>query len=209
MHPQVVQDQEQLARLPLDQAAQEVDQDLGIQGAGEDLPTHLPLVGDRADDRQAVPLVVDALYRGLTLGSVAAAAHVVAAQSALVAPVNLGPFGPGACGNRRVLRLQPVAHRRRRLLVGFLHRLLWRETPALQIQPHRAHRQHHAEALLDQLRHRGAAPQRVRHLQLIGGFVGNQAACRHLPVSSVSCCAGWIDRCSSRRRTGTAADPSP
>ncbi len=175
MHSQVVQDQVDLAARVLDEPAQEVDQNVRVQSPVEGLPPHLALVGDGGDDRQAVALVVHPDHRRLALGCVAAAAHVVAAQAGLVAPVDLGALDLGARGDDRVFLVEPLLDRRRRLLVGLLHGLLRREAPALEIQTHRAHGQLDAVAVPDELGDGLARPQRVDHLQLVGRAVADQS----------------------------------
>jgi hypothetical protein len=175
MHPQVVHDQEDLLLRVPDEPLQEVDEDARVKRAVEDLPAHLALVGHAGDDRQAVALVGHAHQRCFALGRKAPATHVVAAQPALVAPVNVGPFELGALGNDGVGRVKPRLHRRRRLLVGLLHRLLRREAPALEVLAHGAHLQPHAAAGFDQLRHRTPCPQRVAELQLVRRLVRDEA----------------------------------
>jgi hypothetical protein len=102
VHPQVVQDQVDLAPGAAHQSLEELDQDVGVQRPVEVLPAHLPAVGDDGGVRQPVALVVDPHHRRPALRREAATARVVAAQPGLVAPVDLGTLDLGAGGNHRV-----------------------------------------------------------------------------------------------------------
>jgi hypothetical protein len=158
-----------------DQATQDVDQDVGVQCAVVGLPAHPALVGDGGDDRQAVALVVHPHPRRLALRRTAAAAHVVAAQPGLVAPVDLGAFDPGARSDHRVLGVQPLLHRCRRRLFGLLHRLLRREAPATEGQAQGANGQFDAAAAVDESGHGLTGPRRVDPLQRVGRAVTDLA----------------------------------
>lgn len=59
---------------------------------------------------------------------------------------------------------------------GFAHRLLRREASACQVLANRLHRQLHANARVDQLRHRSARPNRVGQLQLVRRLLLNEHA---------------------------------
>ena len=176
VHPEVVQDQEHLALGRLDEPFEEPNQDLGIQGAIKHHPADLTLVRHRRDQRETLSVAAHLDHRSPSLGRVAAAPHVIGAQSGFVSPVDLGSFSFSALRDRRVILLQPSLHRRRSLLVGFTDRLLRRKAPTLKIVTDRAHRKLDAELLVDQVPDRRASPQRIGQLQLIRGPVADHRA---------------------------------
>ena len=100
MHPQLVQDQEQLLRGALDQPAQEVDQDVGVERALEEAPAPLALV--------VLAPTVDAEPSKSAGGSIVRALNWVT-QSAETAAVD-----PQGTSNQPAARCQ--AGRRRRKL---------------------------------------------------------------------------------------------
>jgi hypothetical protein len=111
MHPQVIEDQEDLLLLSARQPIEKANQNPGVQGAGEDPPTHLPFVGHGGNHTQALAAGVGAHRRSPPLGGMAAAAPIVRAQAGLVAPLNLGILGFGALGNRRIGFVEPLRDR--------------------------------------------------------------------------------------------------
>ena len=108
-------------------------------------------------------------------GRVGAADLVLIGDPGLVAPVDRGPLGLGALGDRRVVLLQPGRDRRGRPFPGPRQRLLRGHAPALQIELHRRQAERLAEPQRDQVAHRAAGPQRERQLQLVGGPVADPA----------------------------------
>src|SRR5487761_2209722 len=96
-------------------------------------------------------LAVDPNDRSFAPWGISSAAHVVATQTPLIAPMHLSPFGLRSGGDVRVVLIQPFLHRGGRLFVGPLQRLLRSEAPACQVQPHRTDRQADAETPFDEL----------------------------------------------------------
>src|ERR1035437_899472 len=88
--------------------------------------------------------------------------------------MNLGTLLFGAFGNHRILLVEPLADRRRRLLVGLLQGLLRSITPALQVFAGGPNRQANAETGLDQLADRLARPKCIAHLQLVRSAILNE-----------------------------------
>lgn len=174
MNPEIVQDEEDPLLSSMHKPLHKADQYLGIQCSREDLPSHLALVGHGRNDTQLGAIGVGQHHGGLAFGSVATTAHVVGTQTRLIASLNLGAFLLGLGGDLRILLVHPLRDRFRRLLIGLLQWPLRRESPALQILAHVAHRQPNAIKSLDQLAHRLARPQRIAELQLVRCAVLNQ-----------------------------------
>src|SRR5207249_1584420 len=129
-----VDDQDQLAPAGrFQQPAQEVDEHLLAEAAGEDAEPELAAVADGLDDVTAEAAAGLADQRRLPLRGVAAAAGVVGAQPHLVAPENQRPLAFGAGAQTRILLLEPARDRGRVALVGALDRLLRPEAPAAQV----------------------------------------------------------------------------
>src|SRR3954467_9590976 len=160
MHPQPVEDQEHLATCIADQAPEEDDQHGRGDRAIEHHPAQFALVAHHRDHADIGALVAGTHDRRLAARGITAAADIIGAQAALVAPEDRALLPPRLGLDDWVVLLQPVPHRVRLLLIGPPQRLLRRELPACQVGPHRAHRQPHAAALLDQGRDRRPAPQR-------------------------------------------------
>src|SRR3954467_9251093 len=76
VHPQPVEDEENLAAGLPDQALEEADQGRSLDRTVDDHPAQLAFVGHRRDQAQAGPLVTYPNQRGPATGGVAAAAHV-------------------------------------------------------------------------------------------------------------------------------------
>src|SRR3954452_13967829 len=95
VHPQPVENEEDLAAGLPDQALEEADQGRSLDRTVDDHPAQLAFVGHRRDQAQAGSLVTDPTQRCPATRRVAAAAHVVRAQSGLVAPEDDGTGLPG------------------------------------------------------------------------------------------------------------------
>ena len=175
MYAQVIEDQYDLSLLAMREPRQKTNEYPGIQRAEKDLPAHLPFVGYRGDDAQALAVDVGAHHGRLSSGSVAAPAHIVRAQAGFVAPLNLGIFCFRVFGDLGIGFVEPLTDCHGRLLISFLERALRGKSPTLQIFAGVAHGQADAEMRFDQFTDRLAGPQRKAHLQLVGRVVLDQA----------------------------------
>src|SRR5690606_20578412 len=182
----------------------------GSSGAGCTRPAHLALIGHGGDQAEPFASGVDANHRRLALRSVASSAHIIRAQAGLITPVNFGVLGLGAQGNLRVLLVQPLAHFGRALLVGFLDRLLRRETPALEVIANRADRQRDPVSVAHQLCDRLPIPQRKAQLQWIRRLVADQLPERGLlRVGELAAVAGLAAARLDLHRRPTTGQISP
>lgn len=84
MHAQVVQDQENSLLPSMHKPLHGADQDLRVQGSGEDLPTHLALVGRCRNDAQLGTIGVGKHNGRLIFGGIATTAHIIGTKARLV-----------------------------------------------------------------------------------------------------------------------------
>jgi hypothetical protein len=158
LHLARVKDDEDLLLHVAHEPLHEADEALAVHAAFIDVLAHLALVGDGGDHRQALAFAVDAHHGRLPLERVATPAHVIAAQTCLGAPVDLGALETSTGDDLRVVPPEALVDRRGRLLARPGEKFLRREALAGQVAPDRTHRQRHGAALLDELAHRRTRP---------------------------------------------------
>jgi len=113
-------------------------------------------------------------HRRCALGRIAPCIVCVRLDAGLISPVNFRTFALRPCRYRRIVLLEPLLDRLRVLLVGPLHRLLRRETPPLQVLPHRPDRHLYPVSIPDHLLDRLPRPQRKGKLELVRRLVDHK-----------------------------------
>ena len=119
-----------------EQPRQELHEDRRLELAREHHEGERPLVGDGRDHVAAEALTGGPDHRGLSYRGIARTAHVVAAQSHLVTPVNHGLFAFRGPGDRRIFQRKPLRDSGIVALVGALGRFLRAQAPAPEVASH-------------------------------------------------------------------------
>ena len=146
--PQVVEDQEDLTPRILDQSLHESNQDVGRQVFSVQHETHRPLVADRRNQVDSLPLALgEDQNRRPSLWGITSRVVLNGRNARFIAPTNFSALRFGPSGNRRIVRIQPLFDCLRFLLKGSLERPLRGEAPAIQVAPNRPARQVNQKAL--------------------------------------------------------------
>src|SRR4051794_36658147 len=172
---QVVDDQHHLPAGVPDQPPQEVEEEVGVQGALVQHEAHQPAVAHRRDQAPGHPLRRPRHHRGPAPGRPGTADLVLVGEAGLVAPVDHGLRRPGPPGDRRVVPLQPGRDRRGPALPGPHERLPRRHPPAPRVERHRRQAEPLRQAPLEQLADRARGPERGRQPRPVGRPLGDPA----------------------------------
>ena len=133
MNSQIVHNEKALLFRVLDQALHKQDEDLAVKRFPVDHPAHLALVCNARNHVGGKSFGLLPKDRGLALGGVSPPMLAVVSYSGFISPVNLGILAFGLRGDGGVSRLHPLSRGLGILLVGWLGRFLWSESPAIEI----------------------------------------------------------------------------
>jgi hypothetical protein len=174
MDSEVVSDHHHRAVVGLHQLREEEDKFQLCHRGGVAHEADLSFVG-HATDHVHFPLRPVLFKHGCPAdGRVAPLRIGLVGHSRLVDPVDRGVAGLGPAGDGRVGLAKPLVHRRGTLLPRLAQGLLGGKVPFPQVLPHRPHGEEHSETVLDEIADRRCGPKHKRHLQLVGGMVGDQ-----------------------------------
>src|SRR6516164_3969159 len=116
-----------------DQRLEKFDQLVRVEGAIDDHPARLALIGHGRDHRQLLPGSWRQSDGCFSFRSVAASTAMRVRQRRFIAPMDFAALRFGALGDGRIVLLEPRFHRLGASLIGAPDRFLGREAPTLQI----------------------------------------------------------------------------